>query len=68
MEEIVTGYKNHREKKVDLVYCRVDDSMLGRLTDIRKRTGISTSEIIREAVRRLIHEIDTTGSFTLKMN
>ena len=62
------GYKEVKEKKEQTQYCRMDDSMISRIKEIRRKTGISTSEIIREAVRRLLNEIDQTGSFTLKMN
>jgi Arc/MetJ-type ribon-helix-helix transcriptional regulator len=41
--------------------------MIQRLRDIRKKTGISVSEIIREAVRRLLQEVDETGSINLKI-
>lgn len=66
--ETKIGYKQRNEKKEQMSYVRMDDSMISRVNEIRKRTGISTSEIIREAVRRLLNEIDQTGSFTLKMN
>lgn len=62
------GYKDEKEKKEQIQYCRMDDSMIMRLKEIRRKTGISTSEIIRESVRRLLNEIDETGGFTLKMN
>lgn len=45
----------------------MDDSMIDRLREIRKKTGISVSEIIRESVRRLIQEVDETGSIQLKI-
>jgi predicted DNA-binding protein len=64
----VIGYKEFREKKKQILYSRMDDSMIKRLQVIRKKTGISVSEIIREAVRRLINEVDTTGSINLKIN
>lgn len=67
MEEI-KGYKEQKELKEKTLYCRMDDSMVSRVKEIRRKTGISTSEIIRESVRRLLQEIDETGSFSLKMN
>lgn len=67
MEKIM-GYKEQKEKKEAIQYCRMDDSMIARLKEIRRKTGISTSEVIRESVRRLLNEIDTTGSFSLKLN
>jgi len=45
----------------------MDDSMIERLREIRRKTGISTSEVIREAVRRLLQEVDETGSIHLKL-
>ena len=61
------GYKEAFEKKKQILYSRMDDSMISRLRDIRKKTGISVSEIIREAVRRLLQEVDETGSIQLKI-
>jgi len=66
MEEI-NGYKDQKEKKVQIQYCRMDESMIARLKEIRRKTGISTSEIIRESVRRLLKDIESTGSFSLKI-
>ena len=66
--DTVEGYKIAFEKKKQILYSRMDDSMIQRLRDIRKKTGISVSEIIREAVRRLIHEVDETGTINLKIN
>lgn len=62
------GYKQRNEKKEQMSYVRMDESMISRVNEIRAKTGISTSEIIREAVRRLLREIDESGSFSLKMN
>jgi len=45
----------------------MDDSMIARLREIRKKTGISVSEIIRESVRRLLQEVENTGSINLKL-
>jgi predicted DNA-binding protein len=66
--ETVEGYKEFREKKEKILYSRMDDSMIQRLRGIRKRTGISVSEIIREAVRRLLKEVDESGSINLKID
>ncbi len=66
--ETINGYKVAFEKKKQILYSRMDDSMISRLKDIRKKTGISVSEIIREAVRRLLQEVDETGSINLKLN
>jgi predicted DNA-binding protein len=66
--ETIQGYKIGYEKKKQILYSRMDDSMIARLRDIRKKTGISVSEIIREAVRRLLQEVDETGSINLKLN
>jgi hypothetical protein len=66
--ETVNGYKINFEKKKQILYSRMDASMIQRLREIRKKTGISVSEVIREAVRRLLHEVDETGSINLKIN
>jgi predicted DNA-binding protein len=62
------GYKIRNENKSKILYSRMDDSMIQRLRDIRKRTGISVSEIIRESVRRLLKEVDETGSINLRID
>ena len=66
--ETVQGYKMIYEKKKQILYSRMDDTMIDRLREIRKKTGISVSEIIRESVRRLLQEVDETGSINLKIN
>jgi hypothetical protein len=63
----VHAYKEFRQKKEEILYCRMDDSMITRLRLIRQQTGIAVSEIIRLAIRRLIIDIDTTGSINLKI-
>ncbi len=66
MEE-VKGYKARFEIKEKNLYCRMDNSMVQRLKDIRQATGISCSETVREAVRRLFNEIDLSGNINLKI-
>lgn len=66
--ETIQGYKIANEKKRDILYSRMDETMINRLRDIRRKSGISVSEIIREAVRRLLQEVDETGSINLKLN
>jgi predicted DNA-binding protein len=66
--ETLKGYKVVFEKKKQIMYIRMDDSMIQRLREIRKKTGINVSEIIREAIRRLLQEVDATGSINLKIN
>ena len=66
--DTVKGYKIGFEKKKQILYSRMDDSMIKRLREIRTKTGISVSEIIRESVRRLLQEVDETGSINLKLN
>ena len=65
--ENVIGYKEFREKKEKILYSRMDQSMIDELHDIRKKTGISLSEIIREAVRRLILDANKDGGISLKI-
>ena len=66
--ETIQGYKLAYEQKKQILYSRMDETMISRLREIRKKTGISVSEIIREAVRRLLQEVDETGSINLKLN
>jgi len=63
----VNGYKNVFEKKKQHLFIRMDDSMIDQLKEIRRKTGISVSETIRESVRRLLQEVDATGSINLKI-
>ncbi len=65
--DTIDGYKVAFEQKKQIFYSRMDDSMIKRLREIRKKTGISVSEVIREAVRRLLKEVDETGSINLKL-
>lgn len=65
--ETINGYKVAYEKKKDILYSRMDETMIKRLREIKRKTGISVSEIIRESVRRLIQEVDETGSIQLKI-
>ena len=64
----IEGYKVRYEKKEKILYSRMDESMISSLKAISRKTGISVSEIIREGVRRLLHDIDSTGSLNLKIN
>jgi predicted DNA-binding protein len=64
----VKGYKTRFEIKDKNLYCRMDSGMIQRLKEIRKATGISVSEVIRESVRRLIQEVDDTDSINLRVN
>jgi len=64
----IDGYKVRYEKKEKILYSRMDESMISSLKTISRKTGISVSEIIREGVRRLLQDIDRTGSLNLKIN
>ena len=48
------AYKFREERKHDITYSRMDKTMIKQLQEIKDRTGISKSELVREAVRRLI--------------
>ena len=65
--DVVKGYKAKFEIKEKNLYCRMDTSMIERLKEIRRASGISCSETVREAVRRLFSEIDQSGNITLKI-
>ncbi len=64
----VKGYKTRFEIKDKNLYCRMDNSMIKRLREIKRKTGISVSEIIRESVRRMLQEVDESGSINLRVN
>lgn len=66
--DTVNGYKEKFERKKDILYSRMDDSMIKKLREIRKKTGISVSELIREAVRRLLLDIEKSGGMTLRID
>jgi len=51
------AYKFREERKRGITYVRMDKSMIKQLQEIKELTGISKSELVREAVRRLIAEI-----------
>lgn len=68
MKDTVDGNKEFRNRKEKILYSRMDEKMITRLQEIRKRTGISVSEIIREACRRLLADVDSAGSINLRLN
>ena len=37
--DTVQGYKEFREKKEKILYSRMDETMIAKLRDIRKKTG-----------------------------
>ena len=61
----IAGYKVKKEKKKQIVYARMDTSMIKKLKEIRLKQGISSSEIIREAVRRLLKDVEEKGRLKL---
>lgn len=65
--DTVKGYKVFKEKKTDIIYSRMDESMIKRLQEIRNKTGISVSEIIRESVRRLLNQVEDNGHISLSI-
>ncbi len=65
--ETTTGYKNRFEQKNQRLELRLDESMIQRLKQIRKETGISVSELCREAVRRLLKESNETDSINIRI-
>jgi len=65
--DTIEGYKIRREEKKDIMWCRMDSTMIEKLREIRDKAGISTSELIREAVRRFLKETAKTGSVEIKI-
>ena len=52
--QLSNEYKNCIERKQDRIEVRLDETMLMKLTEIKRSTGISISEIVREAIRELL--------------
>ena len=52
----------------DIIYVRMKKSMINQLKNIKLKTGIPVSEIIRESVKQTLHEIDETVSLNIKIN
>lgn len=65
--ENIEGYKSTYEKKKSIVYVRMDESMITQLKTINQKLGISNSEIIREGVRRILKEIENSGTMKLEI-
>ena len=61
----IKGYKVRNEKKKTIVYVRLDESMLEKLDEIRVKLGVSKSESIREAIRRLLRDVEEKGSLNI---
>jgi len=66
--ETIKGYDISKDKKKDIIYVRMTETMINKLRTIRKTTGIPVSEIIRESVRQTLIEVEETGSLILKIN
>jgi len=66
--ETQNGYKTNYEKKNQRMDIRIDISMIKKLRSITRATGVSQSEVIREAIRRLFNDFDNDGGFSLKLN
>jgi len=66
--ETIKGNSISRETKNDIVYVRMDKTMLGRLRQIRRKTGIPVSEIIRESVRIKLLEVEESGSLNIRVD
>ena len=56
-----------RKGKKDIVYCRMDALMIRQLFQLRELSGISTSEIIRESVRRMLEDVKMEGTVNLSI-
>ena len=66
--ETIKGNDITRETKRDIVYVRMTDTMIKELKDIRTKTGIPVSEVVRESVKRLLQEVNEVGSLNIKVN
>ena len=63
----IKGYKERNEKKKTIVYVRLDESMINKLDEIRVKLGVSKSESIREAIRRLLRDVEEKGSLNISL-
>jgi len=66
--ETIKGNEIRRETKKDIVYVRMNKTMINKLRTIRSKTGIPVSEVIRESVQRLLKEVDEVGSFNVRID
>ena len=63
----IKGNEIPKETKKDIVYVRMNDDMIKELKDIRTKTGIPISEIIRESVKQTLIDSNETGSLNFKI-
>ena len=66
--ETIKGYEIQKETMQDIIYVRMKKPMINQLKNVRSKTGIPVSEIIRESVKQTLLEIDETGSLNIKIN
>ena len=55
------GYKSKFEKKKDIIYNRMDVSMIQALNDIKEKKGINKSELVGESAMCLLSEVKNKG-------
>lgn len=65
--ETIKGYDIPRETKPDIVYVRMTKAMIKELRNIRSKTGLPVSEIVRESVRKTLIEVSESGSLNIKV-
>jgi predicted DNA-binding protein len=65
--ETIKGHDLQRETKKDIIYVRMTDTMIKELKDIRTKTGIPVSEVVRESVKRLLQEVNEMGSLNIRV-
>ena len=66
--ETIKGFDIPKQTKKDIIYVRMSKSMINQLKNIRSKTGIPVSEIIRESVRKTLIEVEELGSLNIKVN
>ena len=68
MKDTVDGYNEFgKNKRQDIIYSRMNKKMISRLHELRGITGISTSELIRESVRRMLADVESEGFMKLNI-
>lgn len=56
-----------RKGKKNIIYVRVDNVLINELFWLREKFGISTSELVRESIRRLLEDCKLEGTINLSI-
>ncbi len=56
-----------RKGKKNIIYVRLDNILINELFWLREKFGISTSELVRESIRRLLEDCKLEGTINLSI-